>query len=563
MSSLAKLKSCSSRSDLAKLLEIELKHFTYLLYGLSDSEKYFEFSIPKKTGGLREIVAPIDELKDLQKKLSNILQECLSEIEAKSSRKSPSHGFKKERSIITNAKSHTRKRYVINIDLENFFHTFNFGRVRGFFLTNKHFELNEEVSTSIAQIACYKRHLPQGAPSSPVITNLICNILDVRLSNLAKKNKCKYSRYADDITFSSRSKVISKELVRQENHKWSVSGKLKKEIKRADFIVNDKKTRVQYKNSKQDVTGLVVNEKISIPSKYWRTVRAMVDNLLYCGHFTITKRVLEEEELKEVKIEGKIEQLNGMLSYIDSVDLHNAKKGSVQVDLNQRERTYRDFLYFNKFYANNKPTIICEGKTDHVYLRCALKKQYQDHNILIEKSGDDLVSKVSFYKYTELETRLLGVTGGSSLLKAFIANYPKVIRKFSVPASNNPVIILIDNDKGAKEIFSQIKTITDSRSTIDGSELFYKLYDNFYVIATPAEKGKMSMIENFFPKSLLKTELGGKTLELDEKKFDKSKHYGKAYFADRVIAPNYKKIDCSEFSKIFYRIEAAIRDSRR
>lgn len=561
MSDLATLKECQTKFDLAKLLQIEPQNLTYLIYGLSDEEKYKEFTIPKKNGGVRRIHAPIKELKDLQRRLSNILQSCLIEIESESKRSSPSHAYKKECSIITNAKSHTRMKWVLNLDLEDFFPSLHFGRVRGYFITNKHFELTEEVSTVIAQIACYDKKLPQGAPCSPVITNLICNILDVRLSKLARENKCKYSRYADDITFSSRSGDISKNLVKNNDHIWLVSGKLKKEIERSGFSINKKKTRVQYKNSRQDVTGLVVNEKVSIPSKYWRTVRAMVDNLLYCGFFTINKTVDEEGERKEIRIMGKLSQLEGMLSHIESIDSYN-KKINPTKKLNQRERTYRDFLYYKKFYANDKPVIICEGKTDHVYLRCALKNLSSDFPNLIEKVDGKLLSNLSFYKYSDLEMKLLGITGGSDLLRAFISNYPKVIKKFSAKASSNPVIIVIDNDKGAKEIFSQIKSITSSASPIDGSSNFYQLYEGFYVIATPAAKKSMSMIEDFFPKALLRTKLNGKTFQPDEKKFNKDVHYSKAYFADHVVAPNYKTIDCSGFKAIFNRIEAAIEHSK-
>jgi len=561
MSHLSLLLNCTTRQDLSKLLGIELKHLTYLIYGLSDSEKYSKFTIPKKTGGTRSITSPIDEIKDLQKKLSILLQSCLLEIESRSKKKSPSHGFKKDCSIISNAKSHARKRYVINLDLEDFFTAFNFGRVRGFFLVNEHFKLSEEVSTTIAQIACFQGHLPQGSPCSPVITNLICNILDVRLSKLAKLNKCKYSRYADDLTFSSRSKTISKELVTRDGHNWKVSGKLKKEISRAGFKINIQKTRVQYKNSRQDVTGLVVNEKLSIPSKYWRMVRAMVDSLLSNGSFIINKKIITKGVVQEVENKGKIKQLNGMLSYIDSVDLHNSKKSNKFRDLNQRERTYRDFLYFTKFYCNTKPIIICEGKTDHVYLKSALKSLNELYPNLIVKTEDGLQSKLAFYKYSDLEMRLLGITGGSDLLRPFISNYPKIIKKFKTKPSKQPVIILIDNDRGAKEIYSQIKSMTQSKVIIDGSKDFYKLYDNFYVVATPCEQGKISTIEDFFPKALLKREINKKKFEPDEKKFDKSIHYSKAIFADKVVAPNYKFIDFSSFTKIFYRIELAIKDS--
>src|SRR5690606_34283132 len=104
----------------------------------------------------------------------------------------------------TNAAVHKGKRTILNLDLDDFFGQFNFGRVRGYFIANKHFELDPHIATVIAQIACYENSLPQGSPCSPVIANLITASLDMRLLRLANSCGCSYSRYADDITFSTR-----------------------------------------------------------------------------------------------------------------------------------------------------------------------------------------------------------------------------------------------------------------------------------------------------------------------------------------------------------------------
>ena len=181
----------------------------YILYKLSMAAKYTTFHIPKKSGGFRQIDAPIGHVKNLQSQLARLLAQCRLEIEtAGPKRKSLSHGFRKSHSIITNARPHKNRRYVLNLDIENFFPSFNFGRVRGFFLKNNSFKLNEKVATIVAQIACKDGVLPQGSPCSPIISDLIAHLLDVRLAQLAKLHKCTYSRYADDLTFSTNQKAF-------------------------------------------------------------------------------------------------------------------------------------------------------------------------------------------------------------------------------------------------------------------------------------------------------------------------------------------------------------------
>lgn len=208
MSRLEKLKETKSLSDLATLLGFQPRAVSYILYKIPEYKKYIEFEIPKKNGGKRIIKAPTEKLKQLQSRLADLLNECFDQIGKESNKKSLSHGFRKKHSIITNAKNHKNKRYVFNVDLQDFFPSINFGRVRGFFIKNHHFSLEPKVATVIAQIACHNNELPQGSPCSPIISNLIGHLLDVRMANLAKKAKCTYSRYADDLTFSTNKKIF-------------------------------------------------------------------------------------------------------------------------------------------------------------------------------------------------------------------------------------------------------------------------------------------------------------------------------------------------------------------
>lgn len=204
MSQLTELRAASSLRDVARLLETTASGLAYVLYKTPEAAKYTEFDIPKRYGGTRRIAAPVERLRLLQQRLSHLLQNCLHEIEQQGGRKHDvSHGFKRGRSILSNAEGHRRKRYVFNVDLKDFFPSIHLGRIRGLLIEDKNFSLNPKVATFLAQIACYKGALPQGSPCSPVLSNLIGHVLDTHLVRLAWKEGCRYSRYADDLTFST------------------------------------------------------------------------------------------------------------------------------------------------------------------------------------------------------------------------------------------------------------------------------------------------------------------------------------------------------------------------
>lgn len=167
----------STRGELADFLEIPRRKLTHVLYVERADSYYKSFEIPKKNGGTRHINAPTGTLKDIQKRLVVALWEhqesirygeVLSVRGEKGKGTNLSHAFEKKKSIITNAAIHRNKRFVYNVDLEDFFDSFHFGRVRGYFVKNRYFQLPNEVATVIAQLVCYNGCLPQGAPSSPL-----------------------------------------------------------------------------------------------------------------------------------------------------------------------------------------------------------------------------------------------------------------------------------------------------------------------------------------------------------------------------------------------------------
>lgn len=379
-----------TKEELAQFLGISLADLHKVLYIDTPDSYYITFSIPKKSGNFRIINAPTGLLKSIQHKLYlGILKYQENLREQHNLRNIISHGFEPGKSIMTNALVHKNKRYVFNIDLQDFFDQFHFGRVKGFFEKNKYFLLSSEVSTVIAQLTCYRSVLPQGAPTSPIITNLICQVLDQRILKLARKYKLDYTRYADDLTFSTNDKHFL-----ESNEKFFNS--LSKIIKNAGFSINPDKTRLQYKDSRQIVTGLVVNKKVNINRHYYKETRAMADTLYRTGSFLIDGQP------------GTVNQLNGRFAFINQIDKFNNISTSKFKDtipdfkvFNNHERDYQRFLFYRYFMKNEKPLIITEGKTDVRYLKAALKNMYLDYPELISKLDDGSFSfNISFLNKT-------------------------------------------------------------------------------------------------------------------------------------------------------------------
>ena len=181
--------------DVAELLDVDKSHLNYYLYICPPHQRYQKFSIPKRSGGEREINAPATALRIVQAKLNQVLQAVY--------RPRPSvHSFITGENIVKNARMHAERNYVFNVDLEDFFPSINFARVRGMFIA-KPYQLPAPVATILAQICCHNNMLPQGAPTSPIVSNMLCAKMDNELGRLARKHRCRYTRYADDLTFST------------------------------------------------------------------------------------------------------------------------------------------------------------------------------------------------------------------------------------------------------------------------------------------------------------------------------------------------------------------------
>lgn len=568
------LKQAKTKPELASILGVSAAFLTRVLYksGVQShvNSHYHQFDITKKSGGVRTISAPSDELKDIQRKLSDLLLDCKDVIHFDNKIKCPlSHGFERERSIITNARMHRGKKNVLNLDLADFFGSFNFGRVRGYFISNRDFKLDPHIATVIAQIACYKDSLPQGSPSSPVIANLITNSLDIKLSKLSKRNGCSYTRYADDITFSTRKKTFPVVIVKDVEN-LILGAKLLGEIRRSGFSVNSKKTRLQFKDSRQEATGLVVNKKVSIKSEYWRLTRAMAYSLFKTGKFQVAK---QDGSYRD----GTLSELEGRLTFIDSVDFYNnveqkrkpESKSESKIHnginkfrgkLNSREKVYGEFLQYKHFFANEYPTILTEGKTDNVYLKAALSELQAYYPSLVNPKTvhSDYSPRLKFPDLNRKTMYFLDIGDGASPFIRFVQRYADDLKRFEAKKAKNPVILVLDNDNGPAGLLNylvnQVKSCPSNMNALKNSG-FIHLFCNLYLILTPLNSGeKKSAMEDLFDSKTIGTVIDGKTFSPADN-FDTSKYYGKHIFSTKVVRSNKANINFDKFKYIFDEIE--------
>lgn len=262
-----------SEEDLAALLDCSLQQLVYWTRIAPQPLRYRKFELTKKNGTKREIEAPHRVLSVLQHKLLQVLDAVYSP-------RAPVHGFVKGRGIISNANCHRRRAWVLNIDLEDFFPSIHFGRVRGIFRA-KPFVLPEHVATTLARLMCSQGRLPQGACTSPVVSNIICAKMDGELRRLAEDAGAMYTRYADDITFSVRRRNFPQGLAGVSESDAGAFGvtlseKLRQIVADNGFRVNVAKVRIQPWKRSQRVTGLTVNDFPNVPRAFVRRTRAML-----------------------------------------------------------------------------------------------------------------------------------------------------------------------------------------------------------------------------------------------------------------------------------------------
>lgn len=292
---------------LSNILGIKWEAFKDIV---NNSNKLYYFYISKKSGGKRIISMPNEDLLTVQKRVKEkILDNILVHENA--------YGFIKNKSIKENARRHLNKEMILNIDLKDFFPSIHMGRV--YYIFKNICKYDNNTSYCLTKLTTYNNSIPQGAPTSPVISNIVAFMLDVRLSKLADKFNIDYTRYADDITFSGDKEKINRSLLRIVSNI----------IENCGFSINEKKTRFASYAGRQEVTGLIVNnQEISVPNNYIKEIRKEI--------YYLNKYGLKSHRDK-VGFRNKYykDHLLGKILFVKQI---NEQKG---------EKLFKDFLIIN------------------------------------------------------------------------------------------------------------------------------------------------------------------------------------------------------------------------
>lgn len=280
-------KYCTSEQVRSTLLSFHLldgvpieeeKYFS-CLYAVSNHPErhYHPAAIPKRSGGARKLLIPDALLCRIQK---NILRHVLAELPVSSYAKA----YRPRSAVVENAKPHVGAKEILKLDIRNFFDSITFFQVYRSAFPAVYYP--PAIRTLLTNLCCCKDALPQGAPTSPAVSNLVMKPFDDYMGSWCEKREVRYTRYCDDLTFSG-------EFDRQE-----VKNKVRGFLAAYGFELNEEKTRIQKKHQRQTVTGIVVNEKPQVSRTYRKKLRA---EIYYCGKYGVESHLRRSGEWENWK----------------------------------------------------------------------------------------------------------------------------------------------------------------------------------------------------------------------------------------------------------------------
>ena len=275
--------------------------------------------------------------------------------------------------------------------------------------------------------------------------------LDTRLIRLAKAAHLTYSRYVDDLTFSTNQKAFPFHVAKPSEgdpSQWLPGESVAAAVANAGFLINPDKTRMQVRGSRQVVTGLpTVNTKVNISQAYWRSLRSMCHSLYQSGEYHVPLSKSEKAKGSLPLMINKLDPLAGMLSHVYHVKRRSGHLPDRAKEYNvYGHADHARFWFYESFVACNRPLIICEGVTDNIYLRNAMRQLSASHPSLAIKDADGFKFGVTLFSYENVVHRILELTGGIGQIWKFIYGYRTALKAYKFKPLLSPVIVLIDND---------------------------------------------------------------------------------------------------------------------
>lgn len=457
--------------DAAAFFRVKPAYLSKLLWRTSQSSLYNTFMIPKRSGGSRTICAPNSKLAYLQRRLADLLTAAYTP-------RSLVHGFVPGKSIVSNASQHVRRPWVLNVDLQDFFGSINFGRVQGRLMKGP-FCVPERGATIIAQLCCYDNALPQGACTSPILSNIVATSLDRQLARLAKEYRVVVTRYADDISISTWERRFPSDLAYIDMHtqpRHTVIGhRLQAIVSRSGFSLNEPKSRLQPNSQRQEVTGLVVNRGVGVPQRYIRRLRGAIHawtiygeaaaELMFYKHYCTRHRATSKPPPFRDVIRGQLEFVRSVKGTSSQV-VHNLLLQFARLTADspeQFESQYRELIEMRQ-----RDVFVCHASEDKESIALPLVEAFTTNSISVwfdigeVKFGDSLTQKIN--QGLRDSRYVLLLLSQASVRKRWQNKELQAALAMEVDSGQTKILpVLIGNDQQVEFIRQQYPILHDKR----------------------------------------------------------------------------------------------------
>lgn len=339
-STIPRLSLIKTKHDLAVALGIPKGLITRRAFQVNQTGLYHQMAVRKRSGGMRTIHAPFWPMLNIQRRILLLLEEIY---------KPPSRvmGFVKGRGIRKNATFHVGKQSILNVDIQDYFSAIHLGRIRGRLMAPP-YNLTDDVATTIAKLCTLNGVLPTGAPTSPILANMITSSLDGELTKFARTNGCFYTRYADDITFSTNLRSFPPSMISQSDgpvRQIVAAEELSSFFDGARLPLNPTKTRVLDRTMRHEICGVTCNERLNVRWTLIREVRGAVNAWRKYGRIAADEAWNKKYNWREAKSLER--SLRGRTEHIIHIKgLNDAATANIVTQFNElSDRHFNDISY--------------------------------------------------------------------------------------------------------------------------------------------------------------------------------------------------------------------------